>query len=284
MDGDPDSVEPGTTLTAASPAVAVCSAAFSLGPDNRTSSPQCPTGLACAHAIENCGILPENVSSNEKKLNQIVALLDYESLLGKCGEDKLPGRQQMLSTGSPVTRAVPHEPWLLPPVYRDPDVQEVQQSIQQTELADQQADIAPGRPAPASAGQPLQNKWPSNRATGRAAPRNSTSVFNRPPITALNQWQDNLLTEPASDVLTPEVFVNEGIMRPLWVDRELLLVRRVESDRQTLIQGCWLDWNRIQMALPSGSERFVARRPFSATCQHGRGPAWPGDGHLAGAA
>lgn len=45
--------------------------------------------------------------------------------------------------------------------------------------------------------------------------------------------------------------VVQGIMQPLWIDRELLLARRVQRDGQSLYQCCWLDWPAIRAALQS---------------------------------
>lgn len=40
--------------------------------------------------------------------------------------------------------------------------------------------------------------------------------------------------------------VVEGVSRPLWVGEKLILARRVKSGNETLIQGCWLDWEKLQ--------------------------------------
>lgn len=43
--------------------------------------------------------------------------------------------------------------------------------------------------------------------------------------------------------------VREGDVKPVWVDGELLLVRRVTMGEQTWVQGCWLDWQAIRVWL-----------------------------------
>ena len=40
--------------------------------------------------------------------------------------------------------------------------------------------------------------------------------------------------------------VIEGVSRPLWIGDRLILARRVQSGGTTLIQGCWLDWEKLQ--------------------------------------
>ncbi len=43
--------------------------------------------------------------------------------------------------------------------------------------------------------------------------------------------------------------VREGVSRPLWLDGKLLLARRVEHDHETIVQGCWLNWDRLHQSL-----------------------------------
>jgi signal transduction histidine kinase len=53
--------------------------------------------------------------------------------------------------------------------------------------------------------------------------------------------------EPAPN--TPWHSVSEGVSRPMWIGSKLILARRVTVDGQTKIQGCWLDWPKIQQML-----------------------------------
>jgi signal transduction histidine kinase len=45
------------------------------------------------------------------------------------------------------------------------------------------------------------------------------------------------------------VRVVEGVSRPLWMGERLLVARRVQTGDETVIQGCWLDWPRLQIRL-----------------------------------
>lgn len=38
----------------------------------------------------------------------------------------------------------------------------------------------------------------------------------------------------------------EGVSRPLWVGDRLILARRVQTGAETVIQGAWLDWDKLQ--------------------------------------
>jgi signal transduction histidine kinase len=41
----------------------------------------------------------------------------------------------------------------------------------------------------------------------------------------------------------------EGVRQPLWLGERLILARRVQSRGKTVIQGCWLDWEKLQTRL-----------------------------------
>lgn len=53
--------------------------------------------------------------------------------------------------------------------------------------------------------------------------------------------QRNSLTEVVQRV--PAI---EGVSRPLWVGEHLIVARRVQIGRETVVQGCWLDWPALR--------------------------------------
>lgn len=57
----------------------------------------------------------------------------------------------------------------------------------------------------------------------------------------VNKWQNSLQMTPAT--------VAEGTSSPVWVGDQLLLARRVALEEEIVIQGCWLDWDRITQTL-----------------------------------
>jgi len=46
--------------------------------------------------------------------------------------------------------------------------------------------------------------------------------------------------------------IGEGLLKPLWLDGELVLARRVHANGQKWLQGCWLDWPHIRQNLLAG--------------------------------
>ena len=56
---------------------------------------------------------------------------------------------------------------------------------------------------------------------------------------------------PKATKTTEAIEVIYGVMEPVWVEGNLLLVRPLQESGQTRYQCCWLDWPRIQSALRS---------------------------------
>ena len=53
--------------------------------------------------------------------------------------------------------------------------------------------------------------------------------------------------------------VREGLMQPLWIDRTLVLARRVSVNGRAYVQGCWLDWSALQGSLAAEVEDLLPR-------------------------
>ncbi|HUG66611.1 MAG TPA: HAMP domain-containing sensor histidine kinase [Pirellulaceae bacterium] len=84
------------------------------------------------------------------------------------------------------------------------------------------------------------------RRGGRASPSND--YFNRD--AAMNSYAQEAVAQqlPTFRALNSES-VTEGVSQPLWVGQQLLLARRVDLGAKVVIQGCWLDWDKIRTSL-----------------------------------
>ena len=223
---------------------------FQLGPGNTITSPQRPVGSACQQAYECCGLTSEVIDDNASKLADIQKVLDYDSLLLKCPSAKLPP----VSPGNnsddqrhQVTEQEKSTP--VPSMYVDPIIESQQNLATGDEagrrgrdvIVAQQGGFGANMPSPKQALQQDRNMVRGNDEYSMRL----KSIDQQ----AQSQWADNSFNYGNEVMLTPSAMVNEGIMRPLWINDQLILARRVESDDQILIQGCWLDWERIQATL-----------------------------------
>jgi len=69
----------------------------------------------------------------------------------------------------------------------------------------------------------------------------------------------------------------EGVLAPIWVLGELLLVRSVEIQGRTYVQGCWLDWAALGRWLLEQSTDLLPNATFMAAS----GSQSPGERRLA---
>lgn len=88
----------------------------------------------------------------------------------------------------------------------------------------------------------------------RGASRGGEEFVQRQKAYGINtqQWaQDNRAANaPAMQAIQSEgIQVVEGVMRPIWIENNLLLARLVEVEHRNVIQCCWLAWDKIQQAL-----------------------------------
>jgi signal transduction histidine kinase len=73
--------------------------------------------------------------------------------------------------------------------------------------------------------------------------------------TSQNEWPNRAQSNAAAqqNIISQQAFggqnLRTGLMVPLWLQGQLLLVRRVASDPNESVQGCWIDWNALRTAL-----------------------------------
>ena len=121
---------------------------------------------------------------------------------------------------------------------------------------------APGPPAQASdfpdpqqGGQQLafNQNVETPRQQGRLQSQNSNYGNNDLPNRgrALQDYAQRSAVEQRSNFRAPpkSVRVVEGVSRRFWLGERLIQARRVQVGDQTIIQGCWLDWDALQTTL-----------------------------------
>ena len=55
--------------------------------------------------------------------------------------------------------------------------------------------------------------------------------------------------QSVTEWVTQSQDTNLELMHPVWLDKDLFLVRRVSIDKKEYVQGCWLDWPGIRSML-----------------------------------
>lgn len=191
------------------------------------SSPQRPESkLDCDRAFACCEITPQTISANAKILQEAASFCNYQTVVARCPTDD--AKNSMLESVQTVYQATPVTP-------------DAEQIVRQIESK------------PQSRGGKVQvdNKALAQKAFNEQ--RGNIEYQQRQQSTGnyANEWAKNQMgsfqslakSTPASSI------VREGVMRPVWLNENLVLTRRVQINGETIVQCCWLDWGRIQASL-----------------------------------
>ncbi len=105
--------------------------------------------------------------------------------------------------------------------------------------------LTPSRVAITAPSEPVQQ-----RGGQVAQVMQQQAEFNKSDFEARRQTYSNMTAQRAGNrLLAPPPGVSEGLLRPVWFEGELLLLRRVRVNDRVLIQGCQLDWPAIRTLL-----------------------------------
>jgi signal transduction histidine kinase len=147
-------------------------------------------------------------------------------------ESKLARLRELLARPE-VLASLPHETvettWVTANVLPPEQVLEQQQQQQQEiQVAN---DLAQA---------PKMQQQARNSIESRARSRYNVSASNY-------EFANNRGGNAFPAAVVPEV--KEGVMKPLWIDGELILARRVLVNGEQRVQGCWLNWTEIERTL-----------------------------------
>jgi signal transduction histidine kinase len=234
---------------------------FEVAPDGSLSSPQCPPGKDSAWAEAN-GVASGRMETARQRLDRLALSLDRNALLSKLPEESLPpleiagvpwntsasnmNRSQIVANTfdqtqrfnppgddvSPREAQTPNATTPPPPLEPEPPA-----ASQQQEDIGQQAAQPPSRVF-ASNNPRSQSRLDNDlQSRGQAYQAVAQQAYQQQ-----RQNYGNFDIPAGSRAL-------EGVSQPLWIGERLILGRRVKSGTQTLIQGCWLDWERLEARL-----------------------------------
>lgn len=241
IDGDKESsapVRPSPLLTQPSEFILLH---FQIGPDGTYGSPQLPEGKLREMAFA-CKIPAESIGFNEQQLNLLKQKLSYNSLSVSCSTDKLPSVDrpefpwQSNEIASQVSRnmAAPKQELLGNRASAAQAIQQQSQTVTNAESDEVQLASPIGD---------AQKRRSDERGTQEYLQRDKATQ-------SFAKGQQNIFRSGDIEEVTKQPpTVSEGVMRPLWVDDLLILARRVELGDKVVIQGCWLNWEKIKLTL-----------------------------------
>lgn len=215
---------------------------FQLAADGQVTSPQAPQSEERSWSLQQ-GVAPEQLDAAQRHLEQLRAHLAYAELLRQLPE--LPavtppptviasappgaksselGNRQALGPTQVVESFAQQQLARFPQLLPTPPV---------GPPADDRSQMAPSQKQ-----SPIQ-QFPPQQDGSDLSSRNTVFLAYAHKVSV-----DNLAALGSALVVAP--VATEGVSRPLWVEGELILARRVERGGATLIQGCWLDWPALE--------------------------------------
>jgi signal transduction histidine kinase len=229
---------------------------FQLAPDGRLTSPQAPQGDDLTWSLGN-GANSERVSAAQQRVEALRTQINYEQLVGRLpaaeplagldnpaqtSGEQLAGNNSIVESFAQQSLARQQEEPLAPPLENTP------------------RNSAPDENQPAQTAPPQlpQQQVGANEPPANFVNRRGQSQVRNPNVdlsSRNNVYQayaqraavDNFNNLSNRLALSPPAV--EGVSSPLWVGSELLLARRVKRSGQTVIQGCWLDWQALSERL-----------------------------------
>lgn len=223
---------------------------FQFDPDGQIASPQVPPKTKMNLAQSICAT-PEQVSAAADRMRELKAQVSRDTLLAMLPEEKTPAEPSVA-----FINAVDN---LKPDVkdskeQNDANSKEPQTKDNNDQQQAESKDNFKGRNRAQSGGYG-ENKssaeWQSRkRSYDEAQAFAGNSNLNAP-------QQIQLANPPAnqSKALSYRTEtlpnVTQGMMKPVWVGKALVLARRVSVGGKVYVQGCWLDWPWLQERLLS---------------------------------
>ena len=214
---------------------------FQVDADGAFTSPKRPTSKSqIQQAATCCDINSNQLFACDAQLTEIRKFSSFESLLAKLNATaSQTGNEQRISQL----------------VYSEGQIEKVvadklQELVSSNASGPQSASPKPSAQISKSL---MQNQRVQSRGKEEFLKRNSAYIDNAGQWAAgQRQIASNFGNATNNAPATQESNTSElleGVMRPIWVEDQLILARTVEMDGRTRIQGCWLDWEKIQQSL-----------------------------------
>lgn len=222
---------------------------FQINPQGQFNSPEVPQGKLVAAAVPD--YLPEDQwRGNSARLMTCEGIINTRKLLEKLPEPGLATTMASIPVQvaaqngngaypSAVANAFANAPNGPPPFNQAPLNQTQAQQDANPDVngfVQPQADNGQPQQVPAQMQQLAQEK-PNQRGQLELQARTKQFVQSNTskPVYGANNDLNNSVSRPTDDV-------HVSIMKPLWIDGQLVLARRVKIGGADWVQGCLLDW------------------------------------------
>jgi signal transduction histidine kinase len=231
---------------------------FEASPAGRWRSPQVPEANQRELAVMH-GLSPALLADREAQLNGLAAALDLGKLVAMLPESVLPS---FADVGSNTTALANAET-----IAR---VNELNQglSFYAGNTANLPAEVVdefpnPKNPAPQELNVKGAMKGAPQQQFSKVADYDErTRRYQAAAQQTLFDQRSQFNPANPSSPVTEETAERVGVSRPVWIDDRLLLVRRVQRNDSTFVQGCQLDWPKLKTRLLAGVVDLIGEADF----------------------
>ncbi len=222
---------------------------FQFDPDGQIASPQVPPKTKMNLAQSICAS-PEQVSAAAERMRELKAQVSRDMLLAMLPEEKIPADPPVAfinnvdnSKNDPKDSKEQSEANLKEPQAKDNNDQ------QQGESKDNNK-----RKQTFYGENKSSAEWQNRkRSYDEAQAIAGNSNINSPQNQLANAIQNPQISQSKALSCRMDTLPNvtQGMMKPVWAGKALLLARRVSVGGKVYVQGCWLDWPWLQERLLS---------------------------------
>lgn len=240
---------------------------FQIGCEQDLRSPQLPMGAARLIAEQQFDLSAKSIESSEQLLLDARNLFSYETLLADINSDSMAGNSSTLASVEPKI-GLNSQNNVEQSYYKVPAFEKLGGVVSKSsDLLNKDAGDIP------QIAQNSKRAVQRSRGASRGNEEFNWRLQNTQNLTS-QRWQENNAAngydsnnvrqiEDLIGRVGPDVnpMGSPGVMQPLWVGEDLLLVREVTrngvSGDSPVIQVCWLDWGAIQDALRAEVEDLL---------------------------
>jgi len=233
---------------------------FDFSVENGWTSPQSPGERNAQRALE-AGISAEALGTNRRKLSDLSRSVSFEELLQLLPKQLLPstsGRMQGApdasfenANGMAVLNEFGQQQLEQPPG-NAPAPQAVQRPARQQQGRTPATSTQPSPPAAQQAATIGQQTIGQQQAAATRRDHAAIQTRDQQEWMRRNLGMQNIARSQRAQMMSNSIFLpqshweREGVSRPVWIGSKLILARRVISNGDVRIQGCWLDWPEIK--------------------------------------
>jgi signal transduction histidine kinase len=243
---------------------------FQIGCEQEPRSPQIPIGVARSLAKQRFGVSAQSIGLSEQLLSEAENLFTYDSLSAEFSNEAIADISINVASNVRGRDSYP-QTLIEKSYYKVPAFENLGGTKSKSNGLLSKNPVETGGPQLAqSSKQAVQQ----SRGASRSNEEFNRRLQNTQNLTSQRWQEDNsgsvYETNTLSQIENVVGSVNRdvdsqglaGVMQPVWVGGNLILMREVAGGDSSIIQVCWLDWIAIQESLRAEVEDLLPQVEF----------------------